>query len=102
MTATTEPVELREKSAGVQTGESSSAWAILRRGAQLSPELSDGIGVTLVLALVATAGRVLVPIAVQQSVDRGINAAGGPDVGFGPATGGLIGLRAVRTRAAPA
>ena len=31
---------------------------------------------------VATAGRVLVPIAVQQAVDRGIDAAGGPDVGF--------------------
>src|SRR5919112_213838 len=102
MTATTEPVELREKSAGVQTGESSSAWAILRRGAQLSPELSDGIGVTLVLALVATAGRVLVPIAVQQSVDNGINAAGGPDVGFVAAMVALIGLGVVLTGAASA
>src|SRR5919112_1361773 len=102
MTATTEPVELREKSAGVQTGESSSAWAILRRGAQLSPELSDGIGVTLVLALVATAGRVLVPIAVQQSVDNGINAAGGPDVGFVGTVVALIGLGVVLTGVASA
>ena len=32
----------------------------------------DGIGFTMLLAVVATIGRVLVPIAVQQAVDRGI------------------------------
>ena len=82
MTVTTEPVELRAKSAGVRTGETTSAWSILRRGVELSPELGEGVRVTLLLALLATAGRVLVPIAVQQAVDRGIGAPGGPDVGF--------------------
>lgn len=55
------------------------AWATLRRGIALSPEFRDGLPVTLLLALVATAGRVLVPIAVQQTVDEGLLQPGGPD-----------------------
>ncbi|UIJ36584.1 ABC transporter ATP-binding protein/permease [Allobranchiibius sp. GilTou73] len=57
-------------------------WAILRRGLALSPELGRGFSITLALALVATLGQVLVPIAVQQTTDKGILAAGGPDVGL--------------------
>ena len=38
-------------------------------------------GGTLLLALIATGGRVVVPIAVQQTLDRGLLAAGGPDLG---------------------
>jgi ATP-binding cassette, subfamily B, bacterial len=53
----------------------------LRRGLQLSPEIRAGIGGTLALAAVATAGRVVVPFAVQQTIDRGLLARGGPDVG---------------------
>ncbi len=45
----------------------------IRRGLALSPELRVGIGGTLLLALIATAGRVVVPIAVQQVLDRGLN-----------------------------
>ena len=37
-----------------------------------SPELRDGIWATLALAVLATAGRVVVPIAVQQTLDRGL------------------------------
>jgi putative ABC transport system ATP-binding protein len=55
--------------------------ATFRRGWALSPEFHRGLPVTLLLALVATAGRMVVPIAVQQTVDRGIAAPGGPDVG---------------------
>jgi putative ABC transport system ATP-binding protein len=57
------------------------AWATLRRGLALSPEFRTGLPVTLLLALVATAGRVLVPIAVQQTVDEGLLGAGGTDNG---------------------
>jgi ATP-binding cassette subfamily B protein len=53
----------------------------LRRGVQLSPELKQGLGVTLLLATVATGGRVVVPFAVQQTIDRGLMAPGGPDAG---------------------
>lgn len=54
--------------------------ATLRRAAQVSPELLDGLVVTLALAVVAATARVLVPIAVQQTVDTAILAPGGVDV----------------------
>src|SRR5687767_63013 len=57
------------------------AWATLVRGLRLSPELRNGLLVTLLLAAVATAGRVVVPIAVQQVIDRGLRTGTGePDV----------------------
>ena len=60
--------------------ERAGALVTLRRGLRLSPEFLDGIWGTLGLALVATAGRVVVPVAVQQTVDRGLQADGGPDL----------------------
>jgi ATP-binding cassette subfamily B protein len=57
------------------------ALATFRRGVALSPELRPGLIGTLALALVSMAGRVAVPIAVQQGIDRGIRAPGGPDLG---------------------
>jgi ATP-binding cassette, subfamily B, bacterial len=54
--------------------------ATLRRGAQVSPQLLDGLVVTVLLAVVAAVGRVVVPIAVQQTVDTGILAPAGPDL----------------------
>ena len=55
--------------------------ATLRRGLQVSPQLAQGFGVTLLLAAAAAAGRVVVPVAVQQTIDTGILADGGPRVG---------------------
>jgi ATP-binding cassette, subfamily B, bacterial len=52
----------------------------LRRGLKLSPELHTGLAVTLAFAVVATAGRVVVPVAIQQGIDRGLRAPGGPDL----------------------
>jgi ABC-type multidrug transport system fused ATPase/permease subunit len=66
----------------MDTGESISAWQTIRRGVELSPELREGVAGTLVLAVVSTLGRVVVPIAVQQTLDRGLGAAGGPDLDF--------------------
>ena len=57
--------------------ENSTAWRTLRRGLRLSPELRAGLGVTVLLALMATVGRVVVPITVQQVVDRGLLAEDG-------------------------
>jgi len=59
-----------------------SALRTLQRGWSLSPEFRRGLFGTLLLAVVATAGRSVVPIAVQQTVDRGIAAPGGPDLGM--------------------
>src|SRR5262249_47773034 len=53
----------------------------LRRGLALSPELRLGLAGTTGLGLVAMAGRVAVPVAIQQAIDRGLRAAGGPDLG---------------------
>jgi ABC-type multidrug transport system fused ATPase/permease subunit len=53
------------------------AGETLRRGLALSPELRVGLVVTLLLALVATAGRVVVPFLVQQILDRGFDLDGG-------------------------
>jgi ATP-binding cassette, subfamily B, bacterial len=58
-----------------------SSWQTIRRGLALSPELRVGLAGTLVLSLVAMAGRVAVPVAVQQAIDRGLRAEGGPNVG---------------------
>ncbi|MFI7023497.1 ABC transporter ATP-binding protein [Micromonospora sp. NPDC049900] len=55
-----------------------STWRTLRRGLALSPELRVGLGGTLALALVYMVGRVAVPVAVQQGIDRGI--VGGLDL----------------------
>jgi ATP-binding cassette subfamily B protein len=55
--------------------------ATFRRGLALSPELRPGLAGTLVLAVIAMAGRVAVPIAVQQGIDRGIRAPDGPHLG---------------------
>ena len=61
MTAVTAPREARARQ---------SARTTVRRGLHLSPELRRGLPGTLVLALIATAGRVVVPIAIQQSPAR--------------------------------
>jgi ATP-binding cassette subfamily B protein len=56
------------------------AWATLRRGLAASPDFRSGLVLTLLLAVVSTGGRVVVPVAVQQTLDRGIGASTGPDL----------------------
>ena len=68
------------------------AFATLRRGLRMMPEFRRGLPLTFALALLATAGRVVVPIAVQQTIDRGLLAPGGPDVGL---VQGLVAVAAV-------
>ena len=57
-------------------------FATVRRGLALSPELRPGLAGTIALAVVQMAGRVAVPVAVQQGIDHGVRAPGGPDLGF--------------------
>ena len=47
-----------------------------------APSWPAGLPLTLLLALLSTAGRVLVPVAVQQTIDHGIRGAGGPRPGL--------------------
>ena len=57
------------------------ALETVKRGLLLSPELRLGLVATLVLALVAMAGRVIIPVAIQQVLDGGLTEAG-VDMGF--------------------
>ena len=59
-----------------------STMSTLRRGFELSPELARGLWLTVLLAVFATLGKVLIPFVVQQATDHGIMAEGGPDVDF--------------------
>jgi len=68
-------------STSIESTSGLGTWATLRRGFQLSPELRRGVGVTLVLAALFTAGRVVVPFVVQKVTDDGLLAAGGVDTG---------------------
>ena len=53
----------------------------IRRGLSLSPELRTGLAGTIAIAVVATTGRVVVPIAIQQIIDNGLGGDG-VDMGF--------------------
>jgi ATP-binding cassette, subfamily B, bacterial len=72
----------RPDATGIESSRHLGTWATLRRGLGLSPELRKGIGVTVLLALISTTGRVVVPFVVQQTTDRGILASSGADVGL--------------------
>ncbi|MDE0778732.1 MAG: ABC transporter transmembrane domain-containing protein [Nocardioides sp.] len=72
----------RTNDTSLATGEDLGAMATIRRGLHYSPELKDGILGTLLLAVLASVGQVIVPIAVQQTLDRGLNGDGGPDTSF--------------------
>jgi ATP-binding cassette subfamily B protein len=68
-----------------------SAVATLRRGLALSPELRTGLAGTLGLAVVSMVGRAAVPVAIQQGIDRGLRAPGGPDLAL---VGAIVALTA--------
>ena len=90
----------RVDGASMRTGDEIGAWATIRRGVALSPELTEGVWGTLTLAIVAACGQVVVPIAVQQTLDRGLAAPGGPDIGYVVVVGVAAALAIVVTGAA--
>ncbi|MEY2402239.1 MAG: ATP-binding cassette, subfamily bacterial [Ilumatobacteraceae bacterium] len=49
-----------------------SAVQMIGKGVQAAPALRRGIGTTFGLAMLGSAGRVVVPILVQQAIDRGL------------------------------
>ena len=66
----------------MDTGGEIGGLETLRLGMRYSPELREGLGVTLLLAVIASCGQIVVPIVVQQTLDRGLNAPGGPRLGY--------------------
>jgi ATP-binding cassette, subfamily B, bacterial len=49
-------------------------------GVRDRPDAPRGLGLTLLLALLGTAGQIVVPIAVQQVIDREVSGAGAIEV----------------------
>jgi putative ABC transport system ATP-binding protein len=58
---------------GAAPVEERGSFATLAHGLRVAPEFRAGLAVTLTLALVSTAGRVVVPLAVQQTIDHGLS-----------------------------
>ncbi|TDO50025.1 ABC-type multidrug transport system fused ATPase/permease subunit [Kribbella sp. VKM Ac-2527] len=63
-------------------GDDVGGMETLRQGLRVSPELARGWLVTGLLALTMTGGRIVIPIAVQQTIDKGLTGAGGPDMSY--------------------
>ncbi len=59
-----------------------SGFSVLRRGIRESPELKSGLFVTALIALTAAAGRLVIPVLVQQILDRGVLSETGYDQSF--------------------
>jgi ATP-binding cassette subfamily B protein len=58
------------------------AIELLRRGLVATPELREGVILTLVLAVLTAAGKLAVPILIQQILDRGVIGDAGYRPGF--------------------
>ncbi|MGP5292368.1 ABC transporter ATP-binding protein [Brachybacterium tyrofermentans] len=92
MTAAPAADRAESSALGSETTADESALHTIRRGLALTPELLRGIWITLLLAVVATGGKVVVPIAVQSILDRGIIAPEQPDLAFVAGAAGLAAL----------
>jgi putative ABC transport system ATP-binding protein len=57
------------------------AFDVLRSGVRASPELRAGFAASVVFALIGAAGRLVVPVAIQQILDKGFTDTG-PDWDF--------------------
>jgi len=62
-------------------GRQEGLWSTARRLRRLVPGVTKGLWLTLLLALVATAGKIIIPLTVQQTLDRGISGPHGVDLG---------------------
>ena len=79
-----EPLE-----AGVVVTPAGGAVAVLRRGIKASPELRVGFRITVLMAVITAIGRIIIPVLIQQILDKGILTDGGFNASF---TFGACGL----------
>lgn len=68
------------ESARIETTSTLGVFSTIAEGVRLSPAIKKGIGVTALVAMVATVGRLVVPTTVQQVTDNGLLAPGGVNV----------------------
>ncbi|NRQ50963.1 ABC transporter ATP-binding protein [Aeromicrobium stalagmiti] len=69
-----------------------SGTAIIRRGLALSPAIKDGLGLTILLAILSTVGGSVIPILIQRTVDSGLGDGADTSVGD---IGGFLAIAAV-------
>lgn len=72
------------ETATAPTPEREGSLAVIRRGLSLSPAITDGLTLTLILSVLGTVGGSVVPIVVQRAIDDGLGDSAGPggvDVG---------------------
>jgi ATP-binding cassette subfamily B protein len=62
------------------TVERQSGTQIIRRGLALSPAIKDGLGLTILLAILSTVGGSVIPILIQRTVDSGLGDGGDANV----------------------
>ncbi len=71
-----DPLDAVEERSARQSG-----LQIVRRGLDLSPQVKEGLGLTLTLAVLSTIGGTAVPVVVQRAIDGGLGEGGGGDLG---------------------
>src|SRR5690349_8421550 len=71
-----DPLDAQEARSARLTG-----FEIIRRGLALAPAVKEGIGVTLLLAMLSTVGGTVVPIVIQVAIDAGLGQGGSTDRG---------------------
>ncbi|MFT4295593.1 MAG: ABC transporter ATP-binding protein [Micropruina sp.] len=74
---------------GIGSAEDASVAEVLRRGIATSPVLVQGLPLTILLALIASGGQIIVPIVVQRALDTALSAPGGLSLS---AIAGMVGL----------
>ncbi len=67
---------MADKETQIQSASDLGVFATIRRGVQVTPEIVQGMGWTLLFAVLAAAGKITVPLAVQQAVDTAVDPAG--------------------------
>ena len=72
-----DPVE-----AGVVVTQAGGALTVLRRGIKASPELRIGFRITVLMAVINAVGRIIIPVLIQQILDKGILTSGGFNAAF--------------------
>lgn len=90
MTTTTPPDAVEDDAAT----EDIKAVEVLREGIRATPELRVGLGVSISMALVMAGGKMVIPIAIQQILDKGVGG-GEPRWGFVVTTGALAAVAMV-------
>ncbi|MSX96034.1 MAG: hypothetical protein F2739_05770, partial [Actinobacteria bacterium] len=58
------------------------AMSVLRRGFAQSPELGRGLRLTVLFAIIGSVGRLIIPVLIQQVIDKGLLADDGFNASF--------------------